>query len=647
MTLSITVTKPSYDKVYIMQAWEDSNHKLVLVQGEGVTTSNGTAARSKEPRFLLQDRNGAIDLTSCTVTLALHRPDNTEDLLACTVISPATDGVVKCPITASATAIAGDATGEIRVSSTNGTIKFYGIHFKIFPGVSNSAIELSAEFSALTAALQKVGVLTPSGTITLDDAIRENGTDPVSSGVIYEALTNYVPKTRTIAGINLANNIVAGDLRSALKTPQVYQRTRVPTSGDGEEVGQFWIATLTDANSRTYYEIYQLYEFYTESNAPTVTLHRWKKICDIDEVVPKTRTIAGINLADNITADELLDALEDNGGDFANMSWHEDEYAPSAVNTEYPVPMIWHDTSNDVYYIIYDKTVTSNGCAYEAYQIPKIVAGGHMPSDYSGVAGQMYFDYIDQHLYVCRGTTSWTRLLIPNDLTGFVHATLHDRNLSHPQGGVTIRPTSSSAGDLWEEWWTVDESGNYICYRLVDIGTSGGSTVYTWQLVGDNPPDITIGTSDKSATENGNATRAYRVNDIYINKYNGKVQKCTSSTQVTVDENNIWQYTWSTVGTLYHYPKKFTYTLSANGWSGTTYTLSGQMIGVAEGRQKVDIDINESTFTQLRNDGCYGLYVETDLSGTNPVYTLHAIGNAPSATISVQLTVSQIIEVSV
>ena len=198
--MSLTVTNPSYDRVYTMYAWRDNNNRLVLTQGEGATTLDGTVTRIKAPRFQLRDDQGVMNLSgSPVISLALTRPDKSEDLLACTIIDAA-NGIVSCPITASATAIAGQAVGEIRLSSTNGTIKFFGVHALIYDGVSNSAAAQSTQFSALVDALQKVATVDPDGsnTVTLDSAIVENGTNPVASGVIYDYLNgNFYTKTQS------------------------------------------------------------------------------------------------------------------------------------------------------------------------------------------------------------------------------------------------------------------------------------------------------------------------------------------------------------------------------------------------------------------------------------------------------------------
>lgn len=202
--MSLTVNNPSYDRVYTMYAWRDNNNRLVFTQGEGATTLDGTVTRIKAPRFQLRDDQGVMNLSgSPVISFALTRPDESEDLLACTIIDAA-NGIVSCPITASATAIAGQAVGEIWVSSTNGTIKFYGVHALIHKGVSDSAAANSTRFSELVEALQKVAAITGEGeeegtvTVQMDEAIIENGTNPVASGIIYDYLVNnYYTKTQS------------------------------------------------------------------------------------------------------------------------------------------------------------------------------------------------------------------------------------------------------------------------------------------------------------------------------------------------------------------------------------------------------------------------------------------------------------------
>lgn len=173
--MSFNITKPSYDKEYLIYAWRNNNIRLIYTQGEGIVSVQTEAVQSSEseetavaagsvkvPRFKLNDERGAINLTDCTVAYAIVRPDGSEDLLSCS-IENATTGLISCPIVSSMTAFPGDVRGEIRVYSDNAVIKFYGINAVIHRGVSDDAIEQSPQFSALTQALQ-----------SLDSVEREN-----------------------------------------------------------------------------------------------------------------------------------------------------------------------------------------------------------------------------------------------------------------------------------------------------------------------------------------------------------------------------------------------------------------------------------------------------------------------------------------
>lgn len=191
--MSSSITNPVYDRIISLHAWRDNNVRLLFTQGEGVTSADAdeVVSKIKVPRFKLIDSGGAINLTGCDVYFALTRPDGSEDLLACNVDSSPSSGIVYCPITASATEIAGAATGEIRVLPQNqtSTTKFFGIHVIIQKGVSDNVIERSEQFSALINALQRVATVEPDGsnTVLMDTEIQQNGTNPVASGVLYNA----------------------------------------------------------------------------------------------------------------------------------------------------------------------------------------------------------------------------------------------------------------------------------------------------------------------------------------------------------------------------------------------------------------------------------------------------------------------------
>ena len=200
---TITVNDPSYDKIYTVEAWQDNNRTLKLIQGEGVVIPQDAdedteieVSNIKAPRFQLKDKRGAIDLSSINSTdinWAVKRPGSGgEDLLACNIVT-ATDGIIEIPITASVTEYAGDAYGEIRVTTENGVIKFLGINACISDGVSDDAVTHSTQFGALFAALQKVVQLSNNTELIaamdkLTNGYLPDGTNPVASGQLKEFL---------------------------------------------------------------------------------------------------------------------------------------------------------------------------------------------------------------------------------------------------------------------------------------------------------------------------------------------------------------------------------------------------------------------------------------------------------------------------
>ena len=188
----------SYDDVYILHAWRDNRRRLVLTQGEGYNGAITDNDVIKAPRFQLRDERDVIEIPSSgnpSVQLAVTRSNHTEDLLTCS-IEDRENGIISCPITKSLTDITGEVKGEIRLITANAVIKFYGVDFYIFEGVSDDAATQSTQFSALISALQKVAVVVPDGsnTVTMDGVIQEHGTNPVASGVIYDALNTKMDK---------------------------------------------------------------------------------------------------------------------------------------------------------------------------------------------------------------------------------------------------------------------------------------------------------------------------------------------------------------------------------------------------------------------------------------------------------------------
>lgn len=191
--------------VYSITAWKDNKVKICLTQGEGTTANSPT--NHKTIKFKLYDSDGGLLIPSSTIQLAVIRPDNTEDLLSGVVIDGG-NSIIGFNVKPSLTEFAGLAKAEIRIIVDNSVVKFPGINFVIFDGVSDSAASQSTQFSALIEALQSVQALTAGGEIaTLDTVIAHNGINPVASGIIYDYLTtNYYTKTQADTRFEAVSN---------------------------------------------------------------------------------------------------------------------------------------------------------------------------------------------------------------------------------------------------------------------------------------------------------------------------------------------------------------------------------------------------------------------------------------------------------
>jgi len=222
--------KFSYDDIYKIYAWRDNNTRLVLTQGEGLSdnVSNFSNTYVKTAKFQLRDERGVIAIPSDTAAkLALKKRDGTEALIemftsytssSTTLSNDKNNGIVTFAIKRSMTDVSGEMTGEIRLHTSTGIIKFYGIKFYVYDGVSDNAAVQSEAFSDLVAQTSKVEALLANadsfGNLTaLDDTIAQGGTHPATSGVIYNYLVGNYTKYASIS---------PSDINSATDNQTIY-----------------------------------------------------------------------------------------------------------------------------------------------------------------------------------------------------------------------------------------------------------------------------------------------------------------------------------------------------------------------------------------------------------------------------------------
>lgn len=200
----------SYDDVYVLHAWRDNRRRLVLTQGEGYSGTLSGNYTVKAPHFQLMDERGTITIPSDTaVSMAITLPNGNEDLIACYPVDKP-NGIFCCPIRTTMTSQAGEVKGEVRLTTASNTVvKFYGVVFYVYDGVSNDAAAQSPAFDALAEALSKVEAVTAGGSVaTLDSVIQHGGTHPVVSGLIYDFVDGNYAHYKAISGneADTANN---------------------------------------------------------------------------------------------------------------------------------------------------------------------------------------------------------------------------------------------------------------------------------------------------------------------------------------------------------------------------------------------------------------------------------------------------------
>ena len=101
-------------------------------------------------RFKPINGNIPIDLTDCTGAAYVGTKSDGKIIgNACEI----KDGKILLPLTLQMTTARGELKGHIEVYYPNGTLKFYGIDFEVFPSPETSEIESTDEFTLLETAI--------------------------------------------------------------------------------------------------------------------------------------------------------------------------------------------------------------------------------------------------------------------------------------------------------------------------------------------------------------------------------------------------------------------------------------------------------------------------------------------------------------
>lgn len=85
-------------------------------------------------------------------------------------------------------------------------------------------------------------------------------------------------------------------------------------------------------------------------------------------------------------------------------------------------------------------------------------------------------------------------------------------------------------------------------------------------------------------------------------------------------------------------PVTDTVTLTAAGWTGSGPYTQAVTIAGATAQSRVDMQPDETVLTQMLDDGVNALFIKND----NGTLTATALGAAPKADLSVQVTITEV-----
>jgi hypothetical protein len=631
----------SYDDVYVLHAWRDNRRRLVLTQGEGYSGTITDNDVIKAPRFQLRDERDVIEIPSSgnpSVQLAVTRSNHTEDLLTCTVVDRE-NGIIACPITKSLTDVAGEVKGEIRLVTANSVTKFYGVDFYIFDGVSDAAAAQSSQFSALIEALQQVGLIISggsSGTVALDTVIQHNGTKPVASGIIYDYLQGnyrqisfahennessyddggvYIDDATDIMKMYYVKNSNGArvGILFCVQTPgydygtqvkidaygNITTRVKTQESGEADYTWKSWTPAGTTRNIQdgavttpkladgavTSAKIGSGEVKTTNVNDGAITT---AKIADSAVTAEKldSNAVTTQKIADSAVTNEKLADGAVTEGKIGNGAVTQDKIASSTYETTPTNGSSKLITSGGVYAF-----VNGNFRKYKSITSSEVDDAVDQQTLYS-----VYYQGIFSILYCVVGSSNRTQYL--HKSTGevlyrsqFLSDTWGDWNdwkyvASQNVYRKSSRPTTSSAGKLWDIRWYTDSSLLEHCYQLTSIGGTPENPVYNWTEI---------------------ATSASLANQVVV----------------------------------------FSYTLTSNGWNANNeQTVTKPSSYVVTSDVIADTEIDSIAYNQLCADGCGGIYISSERNGNTLTLTAHALINKPTANVTIQVTLTKVSDLS-
>ena len=83
------------------------------------------------------------------------------------------------------------------------------------------------------------------------------------------------------------------------------------------------------------------------------------------------------------------------------------------------------------------------------------------------------------------------------------------------------------------------------------------------------------------------------------------------------------------------------YILTADGWNGLAQEIDVSDEYSVTSHTKANIDIGAATYDQLVQDGCGGIYIQTNENNDNKLIA-HSIGNVPTEDVAIQITLKEV-----
>ena len=81
--------------------------------------------------------------------------------------------------------------------------------------------------------------------------------------------------------------------------------------------------------------------------------------------------------------------------------------------------------------------------------------------------------------------------------------------------------------------------------------------------------------------------------------------------------------------------------LTADGWNGLAQEIDVSDEYSVTSHTKANIDIGAATYDQLVQDGCGGIYIQTNENNDNKLIA-HSIGNVPTEDVAIQITLREV-----